>query len=221
MVMVMVMVTDGFVRAGNQSPRDDDWSGVRREAPGTGVLTAAVAAGFGVLGWLGAQLATLHVVGHGHAGAAGHGYHHVHGFAAPIAVSAACLVLAALGALWLLPRQPASSGPRVAGRSPIAFVLPVAAFAALELGSSLASGIRPSETLAVLVLGAFVQLIFAAGAQALTRTSVDVVRMPIVFRLPVLVCAPRLVVVGGDATRRSLDRAPPRTSRAPPPGPGP
>lgn len=187
---------------------------MRRPTPGAGALSAAVAAGFGVLGWLAAQLATLHVFGHGHADAAGHGYRHLHGVAAPVAISAVCLVLAALCALWLLPSAPARA-QRSPSRPGLALTIPVAAFAALEIGSALVTGTRPSDTLAVLLVGGIVQAVFGWAARGLTRASVRAVSTPCLFVPGILAVASGPVTAApGTGLVRYL--AAPRSSRAPP-----
>lgn len=191
-------------------------SGRNHGPPGVVItLTACVAAGFGMLGWLGAQLLTLVVLGHRHTDGAGHGYRHLHGFVAPLAVSVLCLVAAALCALWLLPSGPPASEATRAG-SRLAVTLPVAAFAALELGTALTTGARPSDTLTVLLLGGGAQAGLAFAAQLLTRATVSIVTGPQSPELPVIEARPRFVPPDSRTSGRSRLFAVSTAPRAPP-----
>lgn len=180
--------TGGF---GNRGPGPDDTSGMDgRAGPGGGVqrgesprtlrlLTAAVAAGFGLLGWLGAQAVTLYLLGHGHLGADGRGFHHVHGYAAPTALAAAAMISASLLAMFLLCGPDTRSGPTRA-RPPlsISVAVPSGAFVALELVHAQISDTTAGPTLSALVLGVALQALFGVAAAGGSRFCIRLALTP-------------------------------------------
>ncbi|MGQ0842836.1 MAG: hypothetical protein ACT4QF_01755 [Sporichthyaceae bacterium] len=183
------------------------------------LLAGAVALGLGVLGWLAAQLLTLYVLGHAHAGGDGHGFRHVHGWAAPIALGASAMVLASLVGLLLLPDTSARRGNLTRRRAlRRAVLLPSAAFAVLDVAASAHAGSGLARTTASLILGIALQAAAGAGAALLARACIEwatapslrAVSSPLLPRRgPVPVEVPRLARFGYWQGAQGL-RGPPR-----------
>lgn len=172
------------------------------------LLAAGVAAGFGVLGWLAAQVVTLYVLGHGHA-ADGHAFRHVHGYAAPIGLAASAMVAASLVALVLI-AGPAGRAGAIGPRSPVlvSVLAPSAAFAVLEIGDAVRAGAALGPAVLGLVLGTGLQAAAGAAAALLARTCVELALTPVgplTLTVSVPACpgrrGPVFGVVGGGWTR--------------------
>ncbi|MGQ0843471.1 MAG: hypothetical protein ACT4QF_04995 [Sporichthyaceae bacterium] len=184
------------------------------------LLTAGVAAGFGVLGWLGAQVATLALLGHGHLDASGHGFRHVHGYATPTALAAAAMVAACLLALSLLPGTgPRADGARTRPSLLVGVAAPAAAFVALEGFDALITGAEVAHAGRALAVGVACQALFGLGAAYLAATCRDRALSPTPAGAPVGLPAPRrsLPRPGHRVATCSAWLTGPAGSRAPPP----
>lgn len=208
------------VIAGNRNgrPGDQYCVGPVGAAPSRSLRTliVAVAAGFGVLGWLLAQAATLYALGHTHAEPSAHVARQVHGLAAPAALAAGTMVLASLIAIRLLAAPAAAAEVRVPPA--VCLALPAAGFLLAELAHTSATGASWAATAAACALGVPLQLACALAGVALTRGCLRLVAGPTPSPVVVLSVLPRLASApaGACGARRRPWPAGAVTRRGPP-----